>query len=98
MPRARAGRPLRWLDSLGLGWPPVDELALEVAEGLGNISHFIEQGWLSGQVSKPLLALDAHLGKMSGQDHARLCTVDALRDAPEWAQSRELALEVLLQV
>lgn len=76
----------RWLTSLGLGWQPVDELGLEVGEGRLNISYFIDEGWLPGAVLGPLLALDAHLGSMSGLDNAHLWTVPALRDAPEWAR------------
>lgn len=83
---------------LALGWQPVDELGLEVGEGLQNISYFIDEGWLPGAVLGPLLALDAHLEAMSGVDNAHLWTVPALRDAPEWAQARQFAVDVLFAV
>lgn len=40
-------------------------------------------------------AVDAALSDMNGAEHAHLWTVEALRDAPEWARVRELAARAL---
>ena len=45
----------RWLISFGLGWHPVDELGMEVGEGIQNVSYFIGQGWFPVAALGPLL-------------------------------------------
>jgi hypothetical protein len=87
-----------WLWSIGLDWPNVDELAMEVGEGTLLAPQFVDEGWLPAETLEPLRVLDAALEKMSGEDNAHLWTLEALRTAPEWAECRKLALCVLLSV
>lgn len=87
-----------WLDSLGLGWPNVDEIAMEIGDGALLAPQFVEAGWLPSQALEPLLSLDSLLDGMSGEANDDLWTVEALRNAPEWAECRQKALRVLLSV
>jgi hypothetical protein len=77
-----------YLSRLGV-LPSTDELALELDDArLGITLDDVEATSL-------LERLDAHLEKMSGEEHAGLWTVDALRTAPEWIEVRRLAAQVL---
>jgi hypothetical protein len=87
-----------WLASIGLDWPNVDEIAMEVGEGALRAPQFVEEGWLPSEVLEPLERLDAALENMSGEENSHLWTVEALRAAPEWMECRRLALRVLLCV
>jgi hypothetical protein len=87
-----------WLNSLGLGWLNVDEIAMEIGDGALLAAHFVEAGWLPAQALEPLLNLDSLLDGMSGEAKDDLWTVEALRNAPEWAECRQQALRVLLSV
>ena len=70
----------------------VDEFALDH----NNAAHAaIEQGLLTEQQTRAVLALDKLFDQMSGQDHAALWTEEALRSAPEWVEARTLAAEAL---
>ena len=87
-----------WLNSLGLGWPNIDEIAMETDEGALLAPQFVEEGWFPVQALGPLMDLDSLLAGMSGEENGDLWTVEALRTAPEWAECRQQALRVLLSV
>jgi hypothetical protein len=87
-----------WLNSLGLGWPNVDEIAMEIRDGALLAPQFVEEGWFPVQALGPLLDLDSLLDVMSGEVNGDLWTIEALRTAPEWAECRQQALRVLLLV
>jgi len=83
-----------WLESLGVG-PAVDELALELGDGVLLAQQFVEAGWLGVEVLPPLMALDALLTDMSGPENAPLWDVSSLESSPRWVDARERAKEVL---
>jgi hypothetical protein len=40
-------------------------------------------------------AVDSQLSRMSGAQHSDMWTIEALRDAPDWAELRQLAHDAL---
>jgi hypothetical protein len=87
-----ADQQIEWLDSMGL---PVDELALEFDDGRLLIGQFKELRWVPPDLEVVARPLDSLLAEMSGEHNAALWTEDGLRLAPEWAQVRGLARDVL---
>jgi hypothetical protein len=66
-----------------------DELALEF-----DVFHAIKwRGVLSDEAAQSLEKLDRALQAISGQEHVDLWTADGLRNAPEWARIRQLAVD-----
>jgi len=78
---------IQYLTDKGVA-PSADELALEFDDALAGAP-------LSKRERKLLGPLDAHLNGMSGQHHAALWTISALRTRSEWAEVRRLAREAL---
>ena len=75
----------------GLGvLPSTDELALELDDARLGITLD------DGEARRLLERLDTQLEQMSGEQNARLWTIDALKMAPEWIEVRRLANQVLL--
>lgn len=89
---------IAWLDSLGIGWTNVDELALELGEGFLLLPQIVERSWLPIEVVEPLRALDSLLASISGPANSDLWETTALETAPAWAEARELAKAALLTV
>jgi hypothetical protein len=73
---------------------PVDELALSFEDGHLLLPQWVGAGWLPVEATPHFAAVDAALSDMSGAEHAH-STVEALRDAPEWARVWELAARAL---
>jgi hypothetical protein len=69
----------------------LDELALEIGEGVALLEQFVEAGWLSQGDADRLRSIDQALERMSGPANARLWTEASLCQAPEWAEVRAAA-------
>lgn len=88
---------LAWLASLGLGDPEfVDELALELEDGVRLLQQFEDAGWLSREVRNVISELDAVLAERSGPNHENFWRLESLRDSPDWVHVRNLALRALM--
>ena len=71
------------------------ELALSFEEGHLLLPQWVSAAWLPVERPPHFAVVDAALSDMSGVEHAHLWTVEAPRDAPEWASDRELAARAL---
>ena len=69
-----------------------DELALDFDQWL---SVATSHGCFVPARLEPLLAINRKLGHMSGTHNARLWTLDALANSPEWSSIRALAGDAL---
>lgn len=86
-----------WLSSLGMGQPGyADELALELEDGVRHSDQLVTVGWLKPEARTIIVELDAMLAARSGPAHEEFWRLSALRDSPEWARVRRLALDALL--
>lgn len=86
-----------WLSSLEMGEPDcVDELVLELEEGVRLSRQFEEAGWLRPEVRKAIVDIDALLADRSGSAERDFWSLDALRSSPDWVRIRKLALDVLI--
>ena len=74
---------------------PADELALSFEDGHLLLPQRVSAGWLAVEAIQHFAAVHAALSDMSGAERAHLWTVEALRDAPEWARARQLAARAL---
>jgi hypothetical protein len=72
-----------------------DELALQLDAGLVPV---IDNCAVPDPAYATLMALDAELDYMSGQDNAHLWTDEALETSPRWATVRHLASDALAQL
>jgi hypothetical protein len=87
---------ISWLTSLGLGDPEfTDELAQELDDGARLAGQFVEAGWLAPEARQIIAEIDALLAARGGPAHEKFWRLEALRDSPEWARVRELALSAL---
>ncbi|MCX6405285.1 MAG: hypothetical protein NTV28_00035 [Propionibacteriales bacterium] len=94
-----AGAQIAWLESLGLGAPLyADELSLELENGVLLLPQFERAGWVTAEARRAAEALDALLGERSGPVHEDFWHLDSVRDSPEWARVRELALQALIKL
>jgi hypothetical protein len=85
-----------WLSSLGLGSPEfADELALELEEGAMLSGQFEQAGWLKQEGRQAISELDSLLAERSGPTHEDFWRLEALRDSPEWARIRGVAIRAL---
>lgn len=75
-----------------------DELALDFDE---HYQRFVGEGCsasVGSEAKQAMEALDRHLSSFSGPEHAELWTDEALRHAPEWRQTRQLAREIIARM
>lgn len=92
-------RQVTWLASLGLGDPEfVDELALELGDGVLLSRQFEEAGWISSQTRSVVVELDRLLTEHSGPAHEEFWRLESLRDSPDWVQVRDLAMRALTAI
>ncbi|MTW14585.1 hypothetical protein GM658_28655 [Pseudoduganella eburnea] len=73
-------------DELALGWE-------EAIHDLKGICTHLQPAQIAA-----IEELDAFMASISGQSHAQLWTMDALKTSPEWQTLRELANQVLEQM
>jgi hypothetical protein len=72
-----------------------DELALELDSVLEAFLALGPEGGVSSEAGARLKALDDKFDQISGEANAHLWEPDAVRDAPEWREVRELASRAL---
>jgi hypothetical protein len=72
-----------------------DELALEFEDYFISAEHMLRDGKLSIRQLELLRALDAILGKWSGEHHSDFWRRDALRTDPRWEDVRKHAQSAL---
>lgn len=90
-----AQQQIAYLRRLGT-FPNADELALEVSDGVGLLSQFVEHGWISPELAEAIRELDSVLTAMSDPSMKHLWTAEALVSAPEWERVRTQAQSILL--
>ena len=83
------------LVGLARSGPNVDELALELDDGVRLAPQFVAHDWLAPAALEQLESLDALLGAMSGPENASLWDHAALESSLCWAEVREQAKLVL---
>lgn len=76
---------------------PPDELELDQQETQAAFLQMWESV-LSSRQSEAITALDRQLEAMEGTHNARLWTMEALANSPEWARVRELAIALLREM
>ncbi len=85
-----------WLNSLGLGVAEyADELASELEAGAVLVQQFESLGWVSTEACRAVQNLDAALAENSEREHGEFWRLESLRDSPEWARIRRLAVVAL---
>jgi hypothetical protein len=78
-----------------LGDAPVDELGLEFDDIAPAAFGLSGPNELDADQRAAVAAVDSHLSGMSGAQHSNIWTIEALREAPEWANLRELSHQAL---
>ena len=73
----------------------VDELALEFSDFALLLPQVRRAEMMSAEAASAIEAVDAQLDAMSGEEHAELWTVEAVRTSAEWTKVRELARTAL---
>lgn len=72
-----------------------DEIAITYGDCFLLADQIVSAGLITAQVYNELKVLDDLFERMSGQDHANLWTLDALRNGAEWKMIRAKAAELL---
>jgi len=73
----------------------VDELALEFSDFALLLPQVVRADMVSAEAAGAIEAVDGQLDAMSGEEHAELWTVEAVRTSAEWTKVRELARTAL---
>jgi hypothetical protein len=84
---------IRQLEKRGL-FPSVDELALDLHDGVVLLPQFVANGWITSKDADAIAAIDQMLNRMSGPGNP-LWTADALTRAEEWGEVRRQARDAL---
>ena len=85
---------LAYLRDLGVS-PSIDELALELHDGVVLLPQFVANGWLAVVEATAIEALDESLLRLGEQNDGAWWTEAALVEAPEWEEVRIRARVVL---
>lgn len=83
-----------WLASLNMPGEVryVDELALELQDGVLLTGQFEQAGWITNETRRLASELDDLLREMSGEEQAWLWEVGSLNTTAEWKAVRNKAL------